>query len=185
MRKSFFETSRYKGNINDDDKEGLVDVFDSNNRFISKHLKFEHCRHVTLDNHGYMKCDCGWMSQYLAPCIHIMNILDDAEYIVPDLFHIRWWKQFNYYFDKPDIVPNLQDSLQTLFDDTNVNSFLPDGSFRGCNVTATGFLQKPLPSVETTDTVYQTICAVKLCIDTQGYLKRDSQVYKHFLMTSI
>ena len=129
MRKSFFETSRYKGNINDDDKEGLVDVFDSNNGFISKHLKFEHCRHVTLDNHGYMKCDCGWMSQYLAPCIHIMSILDDAEFIVPDLFHIRWWKQFNYYFDKPDIVPNLQDSLQTLFDDTNLICFLLDRSF--------------------------------------------------------
>ena len=47
MRKSFLETSRYKGNRNDDDKEGLVDVFDSNNEFSSKHLKFEHCRLVT------------------------------------------------------------------------------------------------------------------------------------------
>ena len=42
-RKSFLKTYHYRGNINNDDKEDLVDVFDSHNGFIPKHLKFEHC----------------------------------------------------------------------------------------------------------------------------------------------
>ena len=36
------------------------------------------------------------------PCTHIYCVLDDINYIQPDLFHIRWWKHFNYMFRVSD-----------------------------------------------------------------------------------
>ena len=49
-----------------------------------------------------MNCSCGYVNQYLAPCQHIFAVLADMKHVTADLFHIRWWKHFNYYFASPD-----------------------------------------------------------------------------------
>ena len=34
------------------------------------------------------------------PCVHICAVIDRCELYTADLFHLRWWKHFNYMFKK-------------------------------------------------------------------------------------
>ena len=69
---------------------------------IPTYTTFKRLRVVTLDMNGFMNCSCGFLNRCLMPCTHIYCVLDDINYIQPDLFHIRWWKHFNYMFRVSD-----------------------------------------------------------------------------------
>jgi len=71
------------------------------------HTQFDRVHIVTVDIEGFMNCTCGYVHQYLAPCRHLMAVLDNIEYLVPSLFHIRWWKHFNYYVDRNRVEYNI------------------------------------------------------------------------------
>ena len=178
---SFFENSTSQHNDQLDDSEGINIVFGNKKTIPSNHTKFEHCRSVKIDSNGYMTCDCGFVHMYMAPCIHIMATLDNADYLIPELYHIRWWKTYNYYYDASFTPPTLQDTLHDVFTETKNNSFHPNGLYKGCNINNTGFLNQRfhLPSHELIHR--QTLKAVCEYIQYYGYLKRDSKAYSVFL----
>ena len=49
--------------------------------------KFDRVRTVKYEN-DYITCNCGMIHKYLAPCVHVMKVLDDEKYLTADLFHI-------------------------------------------------------------------------------------------------
>ncbi|GFH57716.1 hypothetical protein CTEN210_14192 [Chaetoceros tenuissimus] len=106
-----------------DDREGIAGVFDTDNDGTSKYTRFEHVRvvHISADNR--IHCDCGFVHEYMAPCIHIMAVIDDETYLRPELYHIRWWKVFNYYFDRDYAPAMLQENLDKWTIDTESQTY--------------------------------------------------------------
>ena len=47
-----------------------------------------------------MSCTCNYPKRWLMPCVHICTVIDSCELYTADLFHLRWWKHFNYMFKK-------------------------------------------------------------------------------------
>jgi hypothetical protein len=84
-------------------------------------------RKVHIDQNGFMTCSCPYSYQYLAPCKHMMVVLESTEAVVPELFHLRWWQVFNYYyltdFGKSNL-PELHNAPKFLRTNLNVNFFL-------------------------------------------------------------
>ena len=56
--------------------------------------KFTRVRKVTLD------CDsCGRTNEYLIPCEHIYRVVGKEYYFGPEQFHIRWNRDFCYFYN--------------------------------------------------------------------------------------
>jgi hypothetical protein len=68
---------------------------------VNTYIRFTRVRKVTIDNEGFMNCSCKFHSRWLLPCTHICCVLDNIDYLTPDLIHIRWWKHFNYLYKNP------------------------------------------------------------------------------------
>ena len=64
----------------------------------SSALSFQRVRTVTIDTDGYMTCTCGYVQRMLMPCTHICAVIDKPDYYEPSMFHVRWYKMFNYYY---------------------------------------------------------------------------------------
>ena len=60
--------------------------------------KFQRVREVSITNDNFMTCSCGYIQRWLMPCMHICSIISDKKYLTADLFHIRWWKYFDYIY---------------------------------------------------------------------------------------
>ena len=78
-----------------------------------KPSKFKRVRVVSLDN-NFMTCSCGYPQRFLMPCVHIFTVLDKPEYLVPSLFHIRWWKHFNFLHKNKDYEVMNQELCRSL-----------------------------------------------------------------------
>ena len=92
-----------------------------------------------------MKCSCGYVEQYLAPCCHVMAVLGESKYVLPNLFHIRWWKHYNYYFaNSSDLtsVSNVHRSLVEIQNLTYDQCYDAKGSYKGCFLEGNDFLKK-------------------------------------------
>ena len=107
--------------------------------------KYSRVRTVTIDQDGYMNCSCGLICQYLWLCPHAMAVLGDDTFILPDLFHIRWWEVYNYFFLTEHGKSNLSDLHQCMdqvVEAMSSTAFGVDGRYRGCNVSGCGFMNK-------------------------------------------
>ena len=47
---------------------------------------------------GFMLCTCGYIHEYMVPCVHLMAVLSDSKFLISSMFHISWWKHYNYFF---------------------------------------------------------------------------------------
>lgn len=105
---------------------------------------------MTITN-GYMSCTCGYKKRFLMPCRHMCAIINDPKKYTPNLFHIRWYMTYNYYFKRPfaqQKVPGVAAALTEMHETTLKTGFNPStGEYRGVPVTNTLFLQS-LPPFE-------------------------------------
>ena len=113
----------------------LLLLFNSNKNIEEDCTKFDRVYKVYLDSESFMNCSCGYVNQYLAPCQHIFAVLADMKHVTADLFHIRWWKHFNYYFASPDKLKantNIHKGLVVIHNVLNEKSFRRGGKYKGC-----------------------------------------------------
>ena len=100
-----------------------------------KSPKFKRVRKVKMDDQGFMNCSCGRTNEYLLPCSHICSVVKQEGYFGPDQFHIRWHKDFCYYFGT-DFGTKLNSSkidlLGEMLAETRKNHFNVLGEYRGC-----------------------------------------------------
>ena len=83
----------------------------------SSPIKFDRCRLVTITN-GHMSCSCGNTQQYLMPCRHICAVIREKKYMVPELYNIRWFKTFAYYFLQEyshELIPTVLPKMTNIF----------------------------------------------------------------------
>lgn len=109
------------------------------NAYDSPIPKFDHLYQVTYE-HNFMTCTCGYVHQYLAPCVHVLAVLDDRKYFTHDLFHYRWWKHYEYFFDRDfpeneilnrNEIKSINDKISKWVHYIDKHAFL-DGEYRGC-----------------------------------------------------
>jgi hypothetical protein len=92
-------------------------------------------RKVQIDMEGFMTCTCSYCYHYLVPCRHMMVVLDKSENVKPNLFHIRWWEVFNYYYLSEygkQAVPDLHGAIDDHFRNSPNWLFTSDMVFKGC-----------------------------------------------------
>ena len=134
-------------------RRGLMTEHESNSDSCTnmETTAFDRFRKITIDAKGFMICSCGNVHRYLGPCKHIMAVLDDDKYVIADLFHIRWWKAYNCYYHNEFAakeIPDLHDKLDEAFRITQSSCYNSDSTYRGCNVSNTGFMDTPFEKEE-------------------------------------
>ena len=89
-------------------------------------VRFDRVHIVLIDGNGCMSCSCGYVQRYLFPCRQICAVLGNIGYYEPSLFHIRWHKDFNYYYGNAfsrKIARNTDIALKELFEYTRANHY--------------------------------------------------------------
>ena len=145
--------------------------------------QFDRVYTVNADVEDFITCSCGYVHNYMAPCRHVMAVLGDVKYIVPSLFHIRWWKQFNYYFGTQfgiSLVKEMHVSLAKVKNVMNEKSFDKNGSFRGCCLAGTDFFDVPRQSNKNSS-IFKVMQAVKCYIQQDGPLPRNDKAFAQYL----
>ena len=125
---------------------------DDENDPSSSITKFHRVREVKITEDNYMICSCDYPLRWLIPCRHICCVIGDVTYYTADLFHIRYWKYFDYIFKKGNSIKdeqirtNLENSLKYIrnnhFSDVN-------GKFKGIPLQGTPFLEHYSKNKET------------------------------------
>jgi hypothetical protein len=151
------------------------------------HPKYARVYIITLDCCGHMSCTCGYVQEYLAPCIHIMRVLNKIENLVPSLFHIRWWKQYNYYFGSKianeSRLEKMHKCMKDLANEISQQSYDENGKFRGCFIGNCKFA-KSIDSLEvdTVSDVYKLMMRIKKYTVEAGCLEIGSDDYYAVIM---
>ena len=106
-------------------------------------LKYDRVRIVTINTDGYMSCSCGYIQRMLMPCRHVCAIIKEVEFYTPSLFHIRWYKLYNYYYKNNRATmngcKNMKDALETLLLSTRSNAYNTVGKYKGIYIKGTPF----------------------------------------------
>ena len=112
---------------------------------VMKQTRFIRVRVVTLTHSNHLTCDCGYPKRMLMPCVHICCIVEDILYYTIELFNLKWWKHFNYYYklgsSKYDeqTRKSLDEALQkSRIDDFDSNN----GKYLGVPLNGTPLLEK-------------------------------------------
>ena len=111
--------------------------------YIVNNVKFDRVRIVSLDNHQFMSCSCGYVQRYFMPCRHICAVLNDIKYYDPAFFHIRWHKSFNYYYGNAfskTLAPRINDTLNQTLDETRATSYRDSGTYKGVYMKHSQFI---------------------------------------------
>lgn len=110
----------------------------------STSIRFDRVRHVCIDREGYMSCTCGYVQRNLMPCVHICAVLGRKEYYLPSMFHVRWFKSFNYYYCQKfatDIAPATSVAVAKLLDTTRASQYHDaTGMYKGVDMTNNPFV---------------------------------------------
>ena len=115
--------------------------------YDSSKLLYDRVRIVSIDCEGFMSCSCGYVQMYLMPCRHICAVIDDKQLYVPSMFHIIWYKLYNYYHGNTFGIKLATHSTVTLSNIvcwTRDNCFRESGSYKGVYVRDSLFF-KQLP----------------------------------------
>ena len=113
---------------------------------FDEHTQFDILYTITIDKDNFMSCSCGYVKQYLAPCVHIMSVLKEDVCLTADLFHIRWLKHYNYYFASESaetLATNVHKSLVDLLNLTQDEAFDNHGVYKGSQLGLNSFLSTP------------------------------------------
>ena len=116
-------------------------------------VRFDRVRIVSIDVNGFMSCSCGYVQRFLLPCRHICAVLDNIQYYVPSLFHVRWHKDYNYYHGNSfsrQIACNTDTALRELLLYTRANHYTQSGKYKGIPMMDSEFM-KDLPPFSMSD----------------------------------
>jgi hypothetical protein len=131
-------------------------------------------RKVSIDCDGFMSCTCSYTYNYLAPCRHMMAVFQTSDYVVPSLYHLRWWEIFNYYyltdFGKNQL-PEVHANLDKAFGSIRTTQFNSERKFKGCCVKHIDTVGD-IANIDT-DTINIVNLMVDV-IDSKGYLAKGS-----------
>lgn len=97
-------------------------------------LKFVRVRIVSIDNDNFLSCSCGYVQRMLMPCSHVCCVLEKKQFYLPSLFHIRWYKDFNYYYQRDfgkKMVPETTLALNSLLMVTRSKNYTKLGKYKG------------------------------------------------------
>ena len=165
-----------------------------NNSQSSQHNNHKYCRFVRVyqinaDADGFMLCSCGYIHEYMVPCVHLMAVLNDSKFIVPSLFHVRWWKHFNYYFGKDigtEDNTEMHSKLQKLYQLTYDEQYYVNGTYRGCFVSRLGFLEQDF-SVQTVIScpIMNVMKAILIYNGDNGPILNYTTPYKKYMITTL
>lgn len=149
--------------------------------------KFSRVRTVTIHD-GYISCSCGFVQRWLMPCAHIYCILDKIENVTPSLFHIRWWKHFNYLYhcNSDANHSSTSDTLRSALSHTRENHYhLSSGKYKGCPIDSNLVLHRLNNTDVFTDDVLKTIDGIKR-MNTQGVsLVKHTQIPPKYLESDV
>jgi hypothetical protein len=126
-------------------KEGQQEANDKD--WASPIPRFSRVRIVTIDSEKNMSCTCGQIHQYMWPCRHAMAVLkvhQGSNCVTPDLFHIRYWMVYNYYFFTEFGKTNINDThqcMEKIIEHLSHNGFNNDAEYKGCNLQRNEFLK--------------------------------------------
>ena len=156
--------------------------------------RFTRVRVVELSqNKEFMTCSCGYPNRWLAPCVHILVVLAKTEYCTQNLFHIRWWKHFNFFFrssncDGTTLNPNkniVENLRKTLHNVRECHFNKDNGQWHGVPMNGSRFLEDKdsyyfkQPSIY--DDVRQHMLAFKKMNDLNIATIRGESRYKEYL----
>lgn len=162
--------------------------------------KFDRVRTVKLNEKGFMTCSCGFVHQYLMPCVHIACVIDDVKYFTPSLFHLRWWKTFNLFYKNKEMSNNKEGFQYKSSNEAEITlNFIRDhhynkhdGSYYGVPISNELFnvlSSKTIEEINTGDN-QQLSCKLNkiqamVNMDLKSVpLKKGSSDYKNFVFSS-
>ena len=137
----------------------------------SSELVFQRVRKVTIDTDGYMTCTCGYVQRMLMPCSHICAVIGKTEYYEPSMFHVRWYKMFNYFYrDKQqnECCLKTNDAIEELLKVTRENAYEKNGKYKGIYVKGTKFYEKCQQFVKFNDVITNLMEHIDNRINTNG-----------------
>ena len=128
-------------------------------------IQFDRCRSVQIIN-GYMTCSCGDTQQYLMPCRHMCAVIKEKEYLVPQFYHVRWYKTFEYYYLQDfstNMIPTLNQKLHSIQESSINNDFSKvNGQYKGVYCVGTKFYEDIQRNYKfNNDEVFQLMNVVK------------------------
>ena len=145
----------------------------------SSALSFQRVRTVTIDTDGYMTCTCGYVQRMLMPCTHICAVIDKPEYYEPSMFHVRWYKMFNYYYrdkQRNQYCLKTNDAIEDLLQVTRENAYCSNGKYKGIYVKGTEFYDKYEKFTNTNDNISLLMQHIDNEINTNGPILMDNSI---------
>ena len=164
-------------NIHDDQYEDNLSIDKSPVAY------FDRVYEIILHESKFLTCSCGYVHQYMAPCMHVMAVLSDEENIRPTLFHYRYWKAFHYFYLKDfgessimsdNSIVAVKEKLKEWKSFVEVNAFHKNGEYKGCYVEK-DIVEKLQSSQIEEDDVYCTMEKLSNYVEEVGPVLRKSQ----------
>ena len=146
---------------------------------ISSGVSFQRVRKVTIDRDGYMTCTCGYVQRMLMPCTHVCAVIGNMEYYEPSMFHIRWYKMFNYYYrdvEKNEFCLKTNGAVENLLLVTRENGYHADGKYKGIYAKGTKFYEKCENYVPSTDPITKLMQYIDKRICDKGPIIMDNPI---------
>ena len=79
------------------------------------------------------------------PCVHMCSVINDINHYTPELFHIRWWKHYHFFYKREtegqkneNIVKDMKSTLLNIRESHFCHK---TGKYRGVPLEGTPFLQ--------------------------------------------
>ena len=104
---------------------------------------FVRVREVSITPDNFMTCSCKYTQRWLMPCTHMCCIINDRELYTPDLFHIRWWKHYNFLYKNSNHSSqvNASNTLKESLINIRDNHYHPsNGKYKGVPLSGSKFL---------------------------------------------
>jgi hypothetical protein len=118
-----------------------------------------------------------------------MAVIQDNQYLSPSMFHIHWWKHFNYYFCTDEGLyenRDLHKQLKDAHSKSNKESFDENGTFCGCFILRSGFLEQQFSiDLAESNIVVNVMCAIIKCTDDVGPIVEHTKSYTEFLVYNV
>ena len=139
---------------------------------------FDHIQKVCIDSSNFMSCTCGNVHDMMAPCVHCIAVLLGANFtnienVTPELYPLRYWMTYNYYFRTKfgkDLAPRISNTLELEHKAFRKNSFNEKQQFRGVDLKNNPFLDKLPANIDSSSQSRLIANAILECIEKKVFV---------------